>query len=74
MSSYWTNFAKTGNPNASGLPQWTPYDLNNEPYMAFGDSPAMDHHMKKARLDFQERWSERYSAGFATAEATRPGR
>jgi para-nitrobenzyl esterase len=22
MSSYWTNFAKTGNPNGSGLPQW----------------------------------------------------
>ena len=25
MVSYWTNFAKTGNPNADGLPQWRPY-------------------------------------------------
>jgi para-nitrobenzyl esterase len=25
MSSYWTNFAKTGNPNGSGLPQWLSY-------------------------------------------------
>ena len=24
MVSYWTNFAKTGNPNGEGLPQWEP--------------------------------------------------
>jgi para-nitrobenzyl esterase len=73
MSSYWTNFAKTGNPNGSGLPQWMPYDLNDEPYMEFGDAPAMGRHMKKARLDFQERWSERYPAGFANSARTRSG-
>ena len=25
MQSYWTNFAKTGNPNATGLPAWPKY-------------------------------------------------
>lgn len=25
MIRYWTNFAKTGNPNGDGLPQWRPY-------------------------------------------------
>jgi para-nitrobenzyl esterase len=26
MSSYWTNFIKSGNPNANGLPDWPTYD------------------------------------------------
>ncbi len=29
MVTYWTNFAKTGNPNGDGLPEWKPYTQEN---------------------------------------------
>jgi para-nitrobenzyl esterase len=52
VSSYWVNFAKTGDPNGAGLPQWTPYSAGTDQAMGFGDTPAMIAVPNKAALDF----------------------
>ena len=37
MVSYWTNFAKTGNPNGEGLPTWDLYNPTDNKVMEFGE-------------------------------------
>lgn len=53
LSSYWVNFAKSGNPNADGLPQWDAYTSETEPYLLIADDPSGDHHLLKQQLDYQ---------------------
>ena len=35
IQSYWTNFARTGNPNGPGLPVWPEYDGKERRYLTF---------------------------------------
>jgi para-nitrobenzyl esterase len=37
MEQYWTNFAKTGNPNGAGLPPWPVFDAAARGYLEFTD-------------------------------------
>lgn len=37
MSSYWANFAKTGNPNGPGLPYWLAVDPKSPTVMELGE-------------------------------------
>ncbi|HHE3622604.1 carboxylesterase family protein [Pasteurella multocida] len=43
MSTAWTNFAKTGNPNGGDLPQWEAYTQANGATMIFDNKVELKH-------------------------------
>ena len=53
MSSYWVNFAKTGDPNGVGLPRWEPYRRESGKIIIFGKQVTGGVLPDKAALDFQ---------------------
>jgi len=52
ISSYWVNFAKTGNPNGPGLPRWPTADAEHDVLIEFGDTAEARHDFDKAALEF----------------------
>jgi para-nitrobenzyl esterase len=45
MQAYWLALARTGDPNAAGLPTWKRYDLTSKSYLGFvngGPQPGND--------------------------------
>lgn len=57
MNTYWTNFAKTGNPNGTGLPQWPAYTPENNQTLEIQPNgvPIGKLDPRKRRLDFIEK-------------------
>jgi para-nitrobenzyl esterase len=52
MSSYWANFARSGNPNGKGLPVWDAYSSGMERVMFLGEACGTANMPDKAALDF----------------------
>ena len=61
IATYWVNFARTGNPNASAdsaeaasnvLPKWPIYDPEKDAVLEFGDQISVQSRVNAADLDF----------------------
>jgi para-nitrobenzyl esterase len=57
MSSYWVNFAATGDPNGAGLPNWPVFDAAADSVMIFGNEIAPSAVPNIERLKF---WDDYY--------------
>lgn len=51
VSQAWINFARTGNPNHSGLPNWQAYNATNTATMHFDNTCAVKPQMDKELFD-----------------------
>jgi para-nitrobenzyl esterase len=51
MSALWVQFAKTGNPNRTGLPFWPHYQAAKDEYLEFGDTVEVKSHLRTAQLE-----------------------
>jgi para-nitrobenzyl esterase len=56
MSSYWTNFAASGDPNGAGVPRWSAYsEADADKVMSFGETVATGQtRLDKAKSDLLE--------------------
>jgi para-nitrobenzyl esterase len=57
MSSYWVNFAKSGNPNVDGLPEWLRYKPGGAGrLMQLGKDVGMVEEARRDRYEFFDRY------------------
>jgi para-nitrobenzyl esterase len=54
LTSYWVNFAKTGNPNGGNLPVWEKYNKQSGTIMILGDKIESKPAFMKKEFDFLE--------------------
>ncbi len=64
IEQYWTNFAKTGNPNGAGLPQWPKFDTSARGYLEFaGGGPVAREGLRRQFCDLYLENVKRLSGG-----------
>ena len=59
MSTAWANFARTGNPNGEGLPQWPAYTPDGGETMWFDNTCTIKKHHDRELLDFVRQFPTR---------------
>ena len=56
IQQYWVNFAKTGNPNAKGLPYWPTFDDSKPTTMQFSNGASLVMRPNREQIDFVDRY------------------
>ena len=56
IQQYWVNFAKTGNPNAKGLPYWPTFDDSKPTTMQFSNGASLIMRPNREQIDFVDRY------------------
>ena len=56
LQQYWINFAKTGNPNAKGLPYWPSFDESKPTTMQFSNGATLIMRPNRHQIDFVDRY------------------
>jgi para-nitrobenzyl esterase len=60
ISTYWVNFAKSGNPNGHGLPEWAPYKPGGTgQVMQLGKDIGMAGEAHRDRYEFFDRYYQK---------------
>jgi para-nitrobenzyl esterase len=63
-SSYWVNFARTGDPNGAGLPQWRPLDdVATGPVLELDTTPTTDNSIGPDKAKLYQAMYERLLRG-----------
>lgn len=72
ITSYWTNFAKNGDPNGDGLPMWPVYSASTDQALELGDKIATRSETNKAGLDFYDSYFQSLKSQQQPAAAGHP--
>jgi len=62
IMNYWTQFAKTGDPNQAGLPQWPRFQKGNEAYLELKNPIHAAKDLNKDKLDIFEKVQQQNAA------------